>query len=155
MTASGASPVVAQQLTHAASASAGARAAVVVEDVVPSSPAAAALPSSVLPLVLAGVLIGILASAIASGAVRRGALLLAGSVLAGLAATALIQSWLDIVGGNWAVNAGVLSLFVTSVAAVVAGFEKLLGRPGVALAVATMVFVGNPFSGAGSAPELL
>jgi hypothetical protein len=152
LTASGASPMVAQQLTHAAGADGS---AVVVEDVVPSSPAAAALPSSVLPLVLAGILVGVVAAALTSGAIRRTALVITGSVVAGLAATAIVQSWLDIVGGDWAANAAVLSLFVASIAFVVAGFEKLLGRAGVALAAITMLFVGNPFSGAGSAPELL
>ena len=152
LTASGGSPMVAQQLTHAAGAGGS---AVVVEDVVASSPAGAALPSSVLPLVLAGIVVAVVASALATGTFRRTALVITGSVVAGLAATAIVQSWLDIVGGDWAANAAALSLFVTSIAAVVAGFEKLLGRAGVALAAITMVFVGNSFSGAGSAPELL
>jgi hypothetical protein len=37
----------------------------------------------------------------------------------------------------------------------VAGFEKLFGKAGIAVGALTMVFLGNPFSGAGSAPELL
>jgi hypothetical protein len=152
LTASGASPMVAQQLTHAASAGGS---AVVVEDVAPSSPAGTGLPSSVLPLVLAGILVGVVASAAASGPLRRTGLVVTGSILAGLAATAIVQGWLDIVGGDWVANAAVLSLLVMSIATVVTGFERLLGRAGVALAAITMVFVGNPFSGAGSAPELL
>jgi hypothetical protein len=152
LTASAASPVVAQQLTHAASEGGT---AVKVEDVVPSTRAAAALPSSVLPLILAGILTGIVASALAAGALRRTGLVIAGSVLAGVGATAIIQSWLDVIGGDWAANAAVLSLMVMAVATVVAGFDKLLGKAGVAVAALTMVFIGNPFSGAGSAPELL
>ena len=37
----------------------------------------------------------------------------------------------------------------------VAGLKALLGEAGVALGALTMILVGNPFSGVGSAPELL
>jgi hypothetical protein len=150
--ASAASPLVAQQLTHAA----GERGAPgQVEDVVPASRESAALPSSVLPLVIAGIVTGLAAVALASTTARRSALVVSGSVLAGLGATAIIQSWLGVVDGDWLANAGVLSLTVTAIAALVAGFEALLGKAGVALAALTMVFVGNPFSGAAYGPELL
>src|SRR5215475_1465383 len=55
-----ASPVVAQMLTHAAGEAP-------VEDVVPASPRASALATSVLPLVLAGLLTGVLCSLLANG----------------------------------------------------------------------------------------
>jgi hypothetical protein len=152
LTASAASPMVAQQLSHVASEGG---APVTVEDVAPSTRAGIALPSSVLPLVLAGIVTGLLAVAVGGGALRRAALVVVGSLLAGLAGTAIIDSWLGVVGGDWAANAAVVSLTVMAVAAVVAGLEALLGAPGVALAAITMVFVGNPLSAAGSAPELL
>jgi hypothetical protein len=152
LTASAASPMVSQQIMHAAGES---DTPIKVEDVVPASRATSALASSVLPLVLAGMLTGLLAAALAPSALRRAGLVITGSILAGLGATAIIHSWLDVVGGDWAANAAVLSLTVMAVAAVVAGFEAMLGKAGVALAALTMVFLGNPFSGAGSAPELL
>jgi hypothetical protein len=126
-----------------------------VEDVVAVPKAGSALASSVLPLVIAGILCGALASALASGALARAGLLLTGSVLAGLAGTAIVQSWLDVVGGDWAANAATLSLTVFGIAAVVAGLKALLGEAGLVLGAVTMVLVGNPFSGVGSAPELL
>ena len=104
LTASAASPAVAQLLTHAAAESR--RGAV--EDVVPAAARAAALASSVLPLVLAGILTGVAGVAARAGALRRAGLLVGGSVLAGLAATAIVQSWLDVVGGDWVANAAVL-----------------------------------------------
>ena len=52
LTASAASPAVAQMLTHGAEGAP-------VEDVVPAGPSSAALASSVLPLVLAGILTGV------------------------------------------------------------------------------------------------
>ena len=61
LTASAASPAVAQMLTHGAE---GAQ----VEDVVPATPAGNGLAASVLPLVLAGILTGVLSAALAVGA---------------------------------------------------------------------------------------
>src|SRR5688500_10612967 len=87
MTASAASASVAQLLDHAAAEAAGPGGrAVPVEDVVAAQPATASLPSSVLPLVIAGLLTGIAAATLASGALRRTGLLLAGSLLTGLTA---------------------------------------------------------------------
>jgi hypothetical protein len=76
LSASAASPPVAQLLSHAAGEAAPRRA--VVEDVVPA-PRGAALGSSVLPLVLAGIVTGVLAALLGSSGVRRAALALAGS----------------------------------------------------------------------------
>jgi len=150
LTASAASPAVAQQLTHAAD-EAGAE----VEDIVQAGPQAAALASSVLPLVIAGLLVGVVAALASSGALGRAGLVVAGSVLTGLVATAIVQSWLDVVRGAWIANAGVLSLTVLAIAAALAGLHAVAGRAGLAIGALTMIFVGNPFSGVGSAPELL
>jgi hypothetical protein len=150
LTASAASSAVAQLLERAADES---RART--EDIVPATPAAAALGSSVLPLVLAGILTGVAAALIAPGGLGRVGLLAAGSVLAGLVATAIVQSWLDVVQGDWLANAAALSLTVLATASFVAGLYALLGAPGAILAALTLVLVANPFSGVGSAPELL
>jgi hypothetical protein len=155
LTASGASQAVAQLLDRAASEieEQGRAGAVEVQDVVPA-PRGAALASSVLPLVLAGILTGVVSFLLASG-LRRVGLLVVGSVLAGLAATAIVQSWLEVVGGNWAANAAALSLTVLAISSFAAGLWALLGELGLILAALGMVLIGNPFSGVGSAPELL
>ena len=152
LTATGASPAVAQALTHAAAEVGGPGTSV--EDVVPA-PRGAALGSSVLPLLLAGILTGIVSTLLAAGARGRAALVLTGSVLSGLVATAIVQSWLDVVGGDWAANAAVLSLTVLAIASIVAGLKSLLGEAGAALGALTMILVGNPFSAVATAPELL
>jgi hypothetical protein len=148
--ASAASPAISQALTHAAS-----EFEAPVEDVVAAKPAGAGLAASILPMVLAGIITGAVAAAVAASALRRAGLVVAGSVLAGLTATAIVQSWLDVVGGDWIVNAGVLSLAVLAISATVAGLEALVGKAGIALAAATMVLVGNPFSGVSTGPEML
>jgi hypothetical protein len=149
LSSSAASPAVAQLLGHAA-AEAGAP----TEDVV-TAEHGAALPSSVLPLVIAGILIGLAASLLTSSAAARAGLLVAGSAIIGLVAAGIVQSWLDVVEGDWLVNAGVLGLTVLAIGATVAGLYAWLGTVGIGVAAALMVFIGNPFSGAGSAPELL
>jgi hypothetical protein len=149
LSSTAASPAVAQLLAHAAS-EVGAE----VEDVV-AAPRSAALASAVLPLVIAGLLTGVAASLLSGSLAGRAGLLAAGAVATGLAATAIVQSWLDIVGGDWLANAATLSLVVLSIGAIVAGLYSVLGERGILLGLVTMVFVGNPFSAAGSAPELL
>ncbi len=148
--ASAGSPAVSQALTHAA-----AEIDAPIEDVVANTPAGGGLAASILPLVLAGLLTGALTAGLVSGAWRRTGLLVAGSVLAGLTATAIAQSWLEIVGGDWLTNAGVLSLTVFAIGATVAGLEALMGKAGLALAAATMILVGNPFSAVATGPEML
>ena len=144
-----ASAAVAQLLAHAA-AETGAPS----EDVVPAEHGAA-LPSSVLPLVIAGLLTGIAAALLTSSGLGRAGLLIGASALVGLVAAGIVQSWLDVIGGNWLVNAGVFGLTVLAIGATVTGLFALFGELGIGLAAVLMVFVGNPFSGAGSAPELL
>ena len=152
LTSSAASPAVAQLLGHAA-AEAGGNAAVV--DVVPAGEHGTALGSSVLPLVIAGVLTGIVASLLTASGWGRAGVVTAISVLTGLGATAIIQSWLGVIEGGWLANAAALSLTVLAIGAFVAGLYALLGVKGAGIAAALMVLIGNPFSGVASAPELL
>jgi hypothetical protein len=149
LSSTAASPAVAQLLGHAA-----AETDAPTEDVV-AAEHGAALPSSVLPLVIAGLLTGIAAALLTTSALGRAGLLLGVSALVGLVAAAIVQSWLDVVEGHWIVNAGVLGLTVLAIAATVAGLYAWFGAAGIGVAAALMVFIGNPFSAAGSAPELL
>jgi hypothetical protein len=149
LSSSAGSPAVAQLLGHAAAESGAPT-----EDVVPAEHGAA-LPSSVLPLLIAGILIGVAASLLTSSALGRAGLLVAGSAIIGLVAAGIVQGWLDIVEGDWLVNAGVLGLTVLAIGASVAGLYAWLGGAGIGLAAALMVLIGNPFSGAASAPEML
>jgi len=155
--ATAASPAVAQALSATGTSLAGpVTRALHIEDVVPASHAAAALPSSVLPLVLAGILTGVLSGVLAGGSAwRRAGAVAAGSVLAGLAATVIVQSWLGVVDGSWAANAAGLSLTVLAIAGVVAGLHAAFGEAGAVAGALTMVLIGNPFSAIGTAPEML
>jgi hypothetical protein len=152
MTASAGSPVVARLLREAAGDGAQVR------DVVPTTaedPLGLALGTVALPLVIGGIVTGVLAGLIAPLGLRRLALLLAGAIFAGLVAVAILQAWLGVIRGSWLANAGALSLAVLAIAATVAGLEALIGPPGIAVAALLMVLIGNPFSGIASAPEML
>jgi hypothetical protein len=150
LTASAASAPVAALLSHAADES-GAE----VEDVTAADSRSGALPSSVLPLLIGGILVGVASIAFARSPLERAGLVLGGALLTGLTATLLIQGWFDILGGDWAANAAALSLMTAAIAAAIAGLESVFGKPGIALGSMTMVFVGNPFSGAAAGPHML
>jgi hypothetical protein len=153
--ASAASPTLAQMLPkQVAAAVPGAR----VSDVVPADPddpRGAAFGAAVLPLILAGMLSGVLMSTHAPAGAARTAGIVASAVLAGLAGVAVAEGWLGIIPGAWPANAAALALTVLAIASVVAGLTGLLGQAGIGIAAALAVFVGNPWSGMTSAPELL
>ncbi|CCK31727.1 putative integral membrane protein [Streptomyces davaonensis JCM 4913] len=155
LTASAGSPVVAQLLQQQAAAM-GTEVRTV--DVVPApadDPRGAALTSSVLPLALAGIAGGAVVTLLGLRGTRAVAALVASAALVGLAAAAVAHSWLGVVDGNWWAEAGVFSLATLAVGAAVAGLAALIGTPGIGITAGVMMLLGNPFSGAASAPEML
>lgn len=159
LTASAASPVVAQLLrqavTHRASAPGG---QVTTVDVVPAAegdPRGAVLNTSVLPLALAGIGAGAAVTLLGLRGARAVAALAGSAALVGAVAAALAHGWLDAVPGNWWAVAGTFALATLAMGAAVAGLGALIGRAGVALGGFVIMLLGNPFSGASSAPEML
>ena len=121
-----------------------------------TTPAAGSgLGSSVLPLVLAGILTGVLAALAVSRGISRVGLTVAGSVLAGVSAALIADTWLGIVEGDWLVNAGAFALTFLAIAGAMVGLHSLFGTAGLGIGALVMVFIGNPFSAAATAPELL
>jgi hypothetical protein len=158
LVATGASAAVAQMIEQAARGQQPGRAESRVLDVVPAAkddPRGTGLSSAVLPLVLAGILVGLAVTFLSRTLAARAALVTVASVLTGLAAAAIAQSWLGILEQNWLATWGVFSLVVLSIGSVVTGFEALLGPAGAALGSLTMMIVGNPFAAVSSAPEML
>jgi len=160
LTASAASPVVAQLLQQAvggrpAGNGGGSGAA---EDVVAApeaDPRGAALSASVLPLAIGGVAAGALAVTLGLRGGRAVAGLLGAAALVGMAATALTDSWLGVLDGGWWAEASSIGLISLAVSATVAGLASLMGPPGIGVGALAMVLLGNPFSGVTSAPEML
>jgi hypothetical protein len=159
LTASAASPVVAQALQQLATGLGGRLgAAVPVNDVVPApsgDPRGAGLAAGALPLVLGGIVTAALLSRAVSGIGRRVAAALAVAALGGLALAGILHGWLGALTGDPWAEAGVLALGLTATALALLGLSAVAGTPGLGLGAAVLVLLGNPLSGATSAPEFL
>ena len=121
----------------------------------PDDPRGTGFASLGLPLVLAGVIAGVVISLLGRPGLKQIGVLAATATASGLVTIAMAQGWLGIIGGPWLVNAGVVALTVFATAATVAGFKALIGPAGIGIAALLFVFVGNPWSGTGTAPEML
>ncbi|MER6423956.1 ABC transporter permease [Streptomyces sp. NPDC001137] len=159
LTASAASPVVAQMLQQAVARPGSADGTQVrTVDVVAApenDPRGAALSASVLPLALAGIAAGSGVTMAGLRGLRAVAALIGAAVLVGAAAAGIAHSWLGVLSGDWWTEAGVLGLATLAVSAAVAGLGALFGRAGIGVAAGTVMLFGNPFSGASSAPRML
>ena len=165
LVASAASPQVAQLLTSLAGqleagANAQAQAAmgagaphitVTVTDVVPlasTDERGQGIAASAFPLVIGGFIGGLIIALMVRGASRRLVAVVAYSVVAGTALTLILQPWLGILQGSFVVNLAAVSLFVASLSAFIVGMHSTLGRPGLPIAIVTIMLVANPISAA-------
>jgi hypothetical protein len=155
-TASGASPTVAALLSQAVQQLGGGRPVAVVDVVpgAPDDPRGAGFASGYLPLVLAGLIGGIVLAVVVPGWRERliglGALALAG----GLVGAGVLHMLGVLAGGYWAA-AGVIALVTLAVSGTVLGLAAVLGALGIGLGVLVVFLFGNPISAVAAAPELL
>lgn len=159
LTASAASPSVAQLLQQSVTQQAAAEGTQVrTVDVVAApqnDPRGAALGASVLPLALAGMAAGAAVTLLRLRGIRAVSTLAGAAALVGAVAAALTHSWLGILTGDWWAEAGVFALTTLAVSAAVAGLAALIGNAGIGIVSFVVMFLGNPFSGASSAPQML
>ncbi|WP_067864258.1 hypothetical protein [Nocardia shimofusensis] len=157
LVASAAGPAVSQQLTAMAQQLSGTTGAPV-EDVVAADtddPRGVVFGSMVLPLVMSGIAAGALLFLVVTGAGARLAGVLTFGVVGGLGSMLLAQGWLSALPGNYLALAAVAGLSSLGVAGVIVGLASLIGPAGIGIGALTMLLIGNPFSAATSAPELL
>jgi hypothetical protein len=159
--ASGGSPLVAQTLQGIAAALSprqGNGPPVTVRDVaaLPSGdPRGAGLAAGSLPLVLGGMIAAVLLTRLVRGRLRRTVGAFAYSVTGGLAMAAILQFWLGSVSGHYLANAGAVALTIAATSLTILGCESLFGYLGFSVGAIAMLVIGNPLSGASSAPEML
>jgi len=159
--ASGGSPTVAQALQSIAAALGrrpGDNPPVQVRDLaaLPSDdPRGAGLAAGSLPLVLGGMIAAVLLTRLVRGRLRRTVGALAYSVTGGLAMAAILQFWLGSLAGPYLANAGAVALTIAATSLTILGCESLLGYLGFGVGAVAMLVIGNPLSGASSAPEML
>lgn len=151
-------PAVAQLLTSVAGEMQPRSGPSLVTDEVPppsDDPHSAVFAAAALPTVLGAIAAGaILAS---SGRSRHDRLLSAATVavLSGVGLTFVLDNWLGALGGEWWEVAGCYALGVGAIVTAINGVTHHFGRTGLVVAAATVMLLGNPLSGATSAPELL
>ncbi|MEU1319274.1 ABC transporter permease [Streptomyces tibetensis] len=159
LTASAAGPAVAQFLQQAVAQQAAAQGAQVeTVDVVPTpagDPRGTVLNAAVLPLALAGIAAGVVVTLLGLRGGRAALALVGASTLVGVVAAGIAHSWLGALGGAWWTEAGVLALSTLAVGGAVAGLAALIGPAGTGIGAALVMLIGNPFSGATSAPQML
>ncbi|MEV0184051.1 ABC transporter permease [Streptomyces sp. NPDC050625] len=159
LTASAASPVVAQFLQQAVAGQASATGTPMkTVDVVaasPKDPRGAALTASVLPLALAGIAAGAVVTLLGLRGVRAVTALVGAAALVGVAAASIADSWLGVITGDWWAEAATFGLSTLAVSGAVAGLAALVGTAGTGIAAGVVMLFGNPFSGASSAPQML
>lgn len=159
LTASGGSPLVAQQLTALAPAlQAQVGAPVPVTDVVPlleGDPRGAILGAVTFPLVIGGMIGGIAISLGVVGVWRRVTAVVGYSVLGGFAVAGVLQGWFGALAGSYAVNAGIVALAILAIAGVIVGCVSVVGRAGIAIGPVLFLLVANPIASAAQPWQML
>lgn len=115
----------------------------------------AGLAASVFPLVLGGMIGGILLSLLVQGVVRRLVGLVVFGIAAGAAITLVMQTWFGIIQGDWVLNAAVIGLGVTATSALIVGLAAVMGPPGIAVGAVITMLIANPMAGAAAPPQFL
>ena len=158
LTASAASTAAAQTLGAIAAGLSPNGAGAEVRDVVPlavDDPRGAGLAALILPLVL-----GAIAPTALLGALhlRRGVLLAATityAVIGGLTFAAVLHGVFGTLNGDFWAESGVLAAIVAASTLALVGLQWVGGRAGLVLGALLLALVGNPLSGATTAPEFL
>ncbi|HEX6232114.1 MAG TPA: hypothetical protein VFZ63_03215 [Jiangellaceae bacterium] len=161
LTASAASPVIAQIMTgfsnRLGEPATGATGSAV-EDVVPlpeDDPRGSVFAAAALPMVIGGMIVGIVLSFVVAGVWRRIVGALAAAVAAGWVVILVTQAWLGALAANPWANAGVVALTIAAISLTVIGLVAVIGPAGIGIGALIMFLVGNSLSGVTSAPEML
>lgn len=131
---------------------------VIVTDVVPlaeGDATGAGLAASAFPVVLGGLVGGILLALLVRGPLRRLVGLVAYGAVAGALIMLVMQTWFGILAGSWLLNAVVVGFAVSATAAFVIGLHAVIGRVGIAVAAIVTILIANPIAGAAAPPEFL
>lgn len=106
------------------------------------------LAASSFPLVLGGMLGGILISLLVAGSGRRLVAVVVYAVVGGLAVTGVMQGWFGILQGDFLLNSLAVGLSMFATAGFIVGMNALIGRAGIPVGAVLTMLVGNPLSAA-------
>jgi hypothetical protein len=111
-------------------------------------PTGAGLTAAAFPLMLGGMLGGILISLLVVGPVRRLAALAGLAVAVGIGLPLILQTWFGFLTGDFWPMALAMGLSVLATASFIVGCTSLIGRAGIAIGAVVTMLVGNPLSAA-------
>ena len=159
LTASAASPVVAQLITGAATGlAANIDVPVTKEDVRPlpsADPLGRGLALAGFPLVIGGIAAAALMALLVQGIGRQVVGVFGFAIVGGLTLTAILQFWFGSLDGNYLLTSAAVALGMAATAYFILGMNSVLGRLGIGIGAGITMLIGNPLSGLASAPELL
>ena len=152
--------ILAQQTAAAQQAGAPAPHPIVVTvtDVVPlasTDERGTGLTTAAFPMVLGGMLGGILVSLLVTGVWRRLVSLTAYAVIAGAGLAAIMQAWFGVLQGDYLTNASAIALSLFATGAFIVGMTALIGPPGIAVGAVITLLIGNPISAAAQPLQFL
>lgn len=126
-------------------------ATVVTTDVVPlasSDERGTGLTAAAFPLVLGGILGGILVSLLVAGVWRRFTAIALYAVFGASGIVAIMQGWFGILHGDALPNVAAVALALFATGAVIVGLTALIGPPGIAVGSIITMLVANPIASA-------
>jgi len=107
------------------------------------------------PIVIGGMLGGIVISLVIAGVWRRLTAAAVYAVGAGFTIVAVMQPWFGILQGDFIVNVGAVALSLFATVAFITGMASLLGRPGIGIGAITTLLIGNPLSAAAQPAQFI
>jgi hypothetical protein len=131
---------------------------VTISDVVPlasTDERGTGLTAAAFPMVLGGMLGGIVVAVLVAGVWRRLVSLAAYAVIAGAGLAAIMQSWFGVLQGDYLVNATAIALSLFATGASIVGLSALIGPPGIIVGAIITLLIGNPISAAAQPLEFL
>jgi len=163
--ATGASPAMAQLLTNISvqlgtqltQANGGHQFTFAVNDLAPlgtKDPRGLGLNAGSLPLIVAGIVVGILGSMRLSKRSQKFAVAGIAGVLASLSIVAILNLWLGSLKGNYFLEVLVVALGIAAVSLTVMGGAGLAKRAGLLAVIGIFFIVGNPLAGVALPEEL-
>jgi hypothetical protein len=131
---------------------------VTVTDLAPlaaSDPTGGAISAAGFPIVLGGMLGGVIISLLVVGSGRRVLALVVYGIVAGVGTTLVLQTWLGVLQGQWWLNASAFGVAMLATGALVVGMNSLIGRAGIAVGAVISLLIANPISGSAFPHEFI
>jgi hypothetical protein len=113
------------------------------------------LTTSAFPLVLGGIVGGVLIALLVTGSRRRLVAVVVYAVVTGLAVTTILQSLFGVLQRDYVSNLGAVILAMGATAAFIVGMNALMGPGGLAIGSVVTMLVGNPLSAAAQIPQFI